>query len=169
MRENYCMKSKRKTIVGVMGPGAGCTEELSVLAYELGARIAAEGWVVLSGGRDFGVMDAVSRGAKSKNGTTIGILPNKEASVSDAVDFAIITDVNLARNNINVVTSDIIVACGMGIGTASEIALALNAGKQVVMIGSAEGAVNFFAGLSPSLIHGARSVDEAIELVRGAL
>ena len=67
------MGASRKFVVGVMGPGKECPEDISRAAYELGASLAKEGWVVLSGGRDMGVMDSVSRGAKEAGGTTIGV------------------------------------------------------------------------------------------------
>jgi uncharacterized protein (TIGR00725 family) len=160
------MSSSRKFIVGVMGPGKECPDLIACAAYELGSLIAKEGWTVLSGGRDMGVMDAVSRGAKEAGGTTIGILPTKDSSISDAIDFAIITDVNLARNNINVMTSDIVVSCGIGVGTASEVALGLNAGKHVVMLHAGEDAIKFFTGLRPLLTHPVSSVGDVIQLIR---
>jgi len=68
-----------------------------------------------------GVMDAASLGAKAANGLTIGILPTDDTSaMSKAVDIAIITDMGLA---ISMSSSDVVIACGMGAGTASEIAL----------------------------------------------
>ena len=149
-----------------MGPGKECPEYVSSAAYALGGLIAKEGWVVLSGGRDQGVMDAVSRGAKAAGGTTIGILPAKDSSISEAVDIAIITDINFARNNINVVTSDIVVSCGMGVGTASEIGLALSSGKHVVMLHSGEDALQLFGGLRPLLVHRASSGEEVVQLVK---
>jgi uncharacterized protein (TIGR00725 family) len=160
------MSSSKKFIVGVMGPGKECPEHIARAAYELGTLIAQQGWVVLSGGRDMGVMEAVSRGAKEVGGTTLGILPAKDSSISEAIDFAIITDVNLARNNINVVTSDIVVSCGMGVGTASEVALGLNAGKHVAMLHAGEDAIRFFTGLRPLLAHPVSSAAEVIELVK---
>jgi len=160
------MELKRKFIVGVMGPGTNCPDHISAAAFELGVLIAKQGWTVLSGGRDMGVMDAVSHGAKTQGGTTIGILPTKDSSISEAVDFAIITDVNIARNNINVVTSDIVVSCGIGVGTASEIALGLNAGKHVVMLHAGDDALRLFTGLRPSLAHPATSTREVIEIIQ---
>ena len=47
-----------KFIVGVMGPGENASPEDNIMAFELGRAIAKEGWVVLTGGRSFGVMDA---------------------------------------------------------------------------------------------------------------
>ncbi len=68
-------------------------------------------------------MDAASQGAKADGGLIVGILPGRsKAEISDAVDLAILSGMGNARNNINVLSSDIVVACGIGLGTASEIA-----------------------------------------------
>lgn len=142
-----------KKIVGVMGPGERAREDQVRDAYELGRLIAKEGWVVLSGGRNAGVMDAVSRGAKEAGGLTIGILPTLDREmISAAVDIPIITDMGSARNNINVLTSDLIIACGMGTGTASEVALALKANKPVILLTENEEAKRFFTRLRPDKV-----------------
>ena len=106
-----------KVVIGVMGVGSATSEELQ-LAYDLGKAIAEQNWVLLTGGRKAGVMDAASRGAKAQNGLVVGILPNNTISaMSDAVDIAIVTDMGNARNNINVLSSNVVIACGMGLGT----------------------------------------------------
>jgi uncharacterized protein (TIGR00725 family) len=51
-------------IIGVMGPGEQATAVDVQMAYDLGQKIAAAGWVLLTGGRPAGVMEAASRGAK---------------------------------------------------------------------------------------------------------
>jgi uncharacterized protein (TIGR00725 family) len=124
----------KKTIIGIMGPGETATAQDLQNAYELGKNIAQQGWIVLTGGRNIGVMDAASKGAKSVNGLTVGILPGRDhQDVSEAVDIAIFTDMGNARNNINVLSSDVVIACGMGAGTASEVALALKNQKKVIL------------------------------------
>ena len=66
----------RRRIIGVMGPGDG-GPALEREAFALGALIARERWVLLTGGRAAGVMDAASRGAKSvADSVTVGILPD---------------------------------------------------------------------------------------------
>ncbi|HAZ49457.1 MAG TPA: TIGR00725 family protein [Cyanobacteria bacterium UBA11369] len=138
----------KKLIIGVMGPGENATPSDLETARELGKLIAQQGWVLLTGGRNSGVMDAASIGAKSANGLTIGILPSSDTSnVSDAVDIAIITDMGNARNNINVLSSDVVIACGMGAGTASEIALAIKANKPVILLNCEEKSREFFGNL----------------------
>lgn len=145
-----------------MGAGEHATPLDLKNAYELGQQIAEAGWIVLSGGRDAGVMDAVSRGAKSRGGLTIGILPHIDSSMSAAIDIPIITDMGNARNNINVLSSQAIVACGMGAGTASEVALAIKAGKHVILMTKDSRAREFFRSLNPALVSFAETVDIAL-------
>ena len=153
-----------------MGPGNGAKAEDLSNAYQLGTRIATEGWVLLTGGRQAGVMEAANQGAKEAGGLTVGILPTSNTTVvSEAVDIAIFTDMGNARNNINVLSSDIIIACGMGMGTASEIALALKNGKKVILLTDHQESQRFFTSLSFDSVLLAASPQEAIELVKSAL
>lgn len=143
----------KKIIIGIMGPGEGATPIDCQNAYEIGRLIAQAGWVLLTGGRNTGVMDAASKGAKSANGLTIGILPGMDdKNISAAVDIAIVTDMGNARNNINVLSSYVVVACGMGIGTASEIALALKVNKKVILLTNNKESKVFYQKLSPENI-----------------
>lgn len=92
-----------------MGPGSGASNADLENAYQLGQLIAKESWVLLTGGRKVGVMDAASRGAKAAGGLTVGILPdNNVNAVSEAVDIPIFTDMGNARNNINVLSLSLI-------------------------------------------------------------
>lgn len=148
-----------------MGPGAGATADDLQNAYELGKRIAQMGWVLLTGGRNAGVMDAASRGAKAANGLTVGILPTTDTrTLSDAVDIAIVTDMGNARNNINVLSCDVVIACGMGAGTASEIALALKSNKQVILLNSDAESKSFFRNLSEGNVLIVNQPQEAIQI-----
>lgn len=156
----------RKIIIGVMGPGATATDLDLENAYQLGRLIAQAGWVLLTGGRNQGVMDAASKGAKAANGLTVGILPSSNiTTASEAVDIAIVTDLGNARNNINVLSSHIIIACGMGAGTASEIALALKVKKKVILLNNDENSKKFFQSLAKNQILIADNPVSAIELV----
>lgn len=160
----------KKIIIGVMGTGEQATASDLQNAYELGKAIAQQGWVLLTGGRSVGVMDAASRGAKSANGLTIGILPgNNTKGVSEAVDIAIATDLGNARNNINVLSSDVVIACGISAGTASEIALALKNQKKVILLNDDEESKVFFKKLSPENVYIARTVEDAIAFVKEIL
>jgi uncharacterized protein (TIGR00725 family) len=137
-------------------------------AFALGSAIADEGWIVLTGGRNRGVMDAASKGAKVAGGLTVGILPtNDRRTISAAVDVAIMTDMGSARNYINVLTSDVIVACGAGgAGTASEIALALKSDKFVVLFNGSKESRAYFKKIGGRLVLEADSVARTVELIR---
>lgn len=159
----------RPYIVAVIGAGEGCSPTDRELALELGERIAREGWIVASGGRNAGVMAAVNEGAKRVEGSlTLGILPGSDsAGVSNHVDIPILTGLGSARNNVIVLTSAIVIACGAtGAGTSSEIAMALKAGKRVVLLAPSEAARIHFEALGGSDVGTVRSAGEAIELAR---
>ncbi|PPS44916.1 TIGR00725 family protein [Chroococcidiopsis sp. TS-821] len=160
----------RKTIIGVMGPGDRATERDLQNAYQLGYLIAQQGWILLTGGRNVGVMEAANQGAKAAQGLTVGILPsNNTSGVSAAVDIAIVTDMGNARNNINVLSSDVVIACGMGAGTASEIALAIKSNKPVILLNDDLNSKDFFQKLAPKNIYIADSVEQAIALTQNIL
>lgn len=141
----------RRPVAGVMGAADAAPERLAD-AERLGELLAQQGWIVLTGGRPFGVMEAASRGAKRVNGSlTIGILPSADDAPSAFVDIAIRTDLGQGRNNLNVLTSDMIFACGVeGPGTASEVALAIKNGRPVVLVAPSEAARQFFMELDPA-------------------
>lgn len=157
-------------IVGVMGPGGTARDEDVTVAEALGRRIAEAGWTLLTGGRDAGVMAAANRGAKAAGGTTIGVLPGAtREGLSPDVDLPIVTGLGNARNAVNVLSSDIVVACGMGLGTASEIALALKTGKPVILLNGDERSRAFWTALSPRRVHVAGDVDTAIRTIQDLL
>ncbi len=143
----------RRPVAGVMG-AADATPERLADAERLGELLATQGWIVLTGGRPFGVMEAASRGAKRVNGSlTIGILPTADDVPSPFVDIAIRTDLGHGRNNVNVLSSDVVFACGVeGPGTASEIALAIKNGRPVVLVAPSEAARQFFTELGGAQI-----------------
>ncbi len=160
----------RKTIIGVMGVGNFATPRDLDNAYQLGQLIAQNGWILLTGGRKAGVMEAANKGAKIAGGLTVGILPGKDTSnLAEDVDIAIITDLGNARNNINVLSSDVVIACGMGTGTASEIALALKNQKKVILLNDNPISKEFFKSLSPEKVLIARNPEQATALAKAIL
>lgn len=166
------MVGRRRYVVGVMGPGAELTTELRVLAEEVGTLVAKRGWVLLTGGRAAGVMDAASRGASEAGGLVVGVLPDDgsgSSPISQFVEVAIYSGMGSARNNINVLSSDVVIACGMGAGTASEVALALKAGKKVILAGVDVQDADFFLRLSSERVRVAHTAREAIEVAAGIL
>jgi len=91
----------------------------------LGRGIAQRDAVLVCGGLT-GVMEHAARGARAAGGLTIGLLPGDDPDdANEHIDVAIATGLGHARNAILVRTADGIVAVGGGLGTLSEIALAL--------------------------------------------
>lgn len=156
-----------KIVIGVMGPGASATEEVVRAAYELGRLFAREGWVLLTGGRAAGVMDAASRGAREAGGLVVGVLPTEDASgATPHADILIVTGLGQARNNLNVLSSRVVVACGMGAGTAAEVALAIKAQKPVVLLNAGAEAEAFFKSLGGEAVTPAAGPRQAVEAVK---
>ena len=126
---------ERTFAIAVIGPADASPAELA-LAEDVGAAIAAAGWTVVTGGLG-GVMEAASRGARSRLGATLGILPGSDPDAANGwVQLVIPTGLGQARNTLVVAAARGLVAVGGGYGTLSEIALALRAGKPVVGVGT---------------------------------
>lgn len=161
----------RRTVIGVMGGGEAASVEAVAWADQIGAAIAREGWVLLSGGRAAGVMGAVSRGAKREGGLVIGVLPWADPDdASEAVDVAIVTAMGSARNNINVLSSDVVIACGEAeAGTMSEIALAVKAKRHVVLLNSDEDTCRVLERMGHGLVHPVGTPDSAIATTKALL
>lgn len=159
-----------KPIVGVMGPGEDASASDRSVARRLGAGIARMGWILLTGGRSAGVMDAASEGAHEAGGLTLGILPGKDkAGASSHLDIAVLTGLGEARNVLNVQTADVVAAVGMNPGTASEIALAIKAGKGIVLLACPEAGRTFFTSLGGDKVLSAASVEDALRLLNDFL
>ena len=168
MTHDAVITMKKRAIIGVMGAGDGATESAVRHAYRLGQLIAQEGWILLNGGRNCGVMDASAKGARDAGGLTVGILPDADMSrASEYLDIPIVTGLGSGRNNINVLSSDVVIACRGGAGTLSEIALAIKANKPVILVDFEIGEM-FAQSEQERLIH-VETPEEAIHLVKSVL
>ena len=158
----------RKAVIGVMGGGRVSSGTLEQ-ARELGRLIAGRGWVLLNGGRDRGVMAASAEGAHEAGGLVIGILPGSDRrGATPYLDVAIATGMGDARNVINILSSDVVIACPGSAGTLSEVALALKNGKPVILLGFEAGPVGDSYRRSGQL-QIARHPEEAVRLTAACL
>lgn len=155
-------------IIGVMG-GGNASREAAKDAYRLGELIAGEGWILLNGGRNTGIMNASAHGAFEAGGMTVGILPDADdADVSPYIRVPVITGMGSARNSINVLSSRVVVACQGGPGTISEIALALKFKKPVVSLNfDTKGLFEHYDKLG--MLHHADTPEAAVETVKRIL
>jgi uncharacterized protein (TIGR00725 family) len=158
-----------RTVIGVMGSGEDGDAALLAAARELGAAIARQGWVLLNGGRDSGVMDASAKGAAEAGGLVVGVLPDADLhGASKHLSVALRTGLGDARNAVNVLSSDVVIAMRGGAGTLSEIALALKAGRTVIALDFDPGTGFARWHDSGKLVH-AHGAPDAIDAVRIAL
>lgn len=119
------------TLVAVVGPGVG-DDALMAVAEQVGAELAHSGVGVVCGGLG-GVMEAACRGAKTRGGLTVGVLPGTDrAAANPFVDVAVPTGFGEARNTLVVRAAVAVIAVGGEYGTLTEIAFALKTGTPVV-------------------------------------
>ena len=150
--------------IAVVGTGADASAGELAEAEEAGAAIAAAGATLVCGGLG-GVMEAACRGARSRGGMTVGILPGSDREDANGwVVLALPTGLGEGRNALIVRAADAVVAIGGGFGTLSEIAFALRAGVPVFGVGTWELGRDGVAVES-----GVRAVDDAETAVAEAL
>lgn len=148
-----------------MGPGERATADDIATARRLGTLIAERGWILLSGGRSVGVMDAVNRGAKAAGGITVGVMPaaDPRAQLSDWVDIPIATGMGSARNAINVLSSQVVIACGsLEPGTVSEVALAIKATRPVILLTADDEGARFFERIGRGRVRRVETPEDAV-------
>ena len=159
-----------RVIIGVMGPGENATPDENEIAYDLGRAVAKQGWITLTGGRSFGVMDAALKGASEVGGLTIGVVPgDTDKNSSDHAQIKIVTSMGSGRNYISVLSSHVIVVLGMAAGTASEVALALKSRKKVILLNQDEITIRFFKNLGSYNVLITKTVEETIKSVKDYL
>ncbi|MBI4537344.1 MAG: TIGR00725 family protein [candidate division NC10 bacterium] len=121
----------RPLMIAVIGESDPSPRTLA-LAEAVGAEIAAAGAVLTCGGLG-GVMEAACRGARSKGGVSIGILPGaRHTDANPHVTYAIPTGLGHARNLIVARSANAVIAIGGKFGTLSEIAFAKVEGIPVI-------------------------------------
>jgi uncharacterized protein (TIGR00725 family) len=121
--------------IAVVGPGGASSQELWI-AEEVGAGLAGLGAVVVTGGLG-GVMEAACRGARSRQGRKLGILPGDDREAANGwVEIAVATGLGELRNGLVVRASDALIAIGGGHGTLSEVGFALKLGRPVIGLGT---------------------------------
>jgi len=131
----------RPTLITIIGksardPNDPVPEKALRMAEEVGSLIAERKGIVVTGGLS-GVMEAVSRGAKSAGGLVIGILPGfDKGDANEFVDIAITTGMGWMRNTLTVRAADAVIMISGGIGTLNELTVAYELKPTVILEGS---------------------------------
>jgi uncharacterized protein (TIGR00725 family) len=160
---------KRTPIIGVMG-GSDVTQDVAAMACDLGKALAEKGWIVLNGGRNTGVMDAVSRGAAQAGGLVVGILPDRHLDrASPYLTIPIRTGLGEGRNIVNILSSDIVVALPGSTGTLSEISHAQKNGKPLLLLGWKAPPTPIDAAAQMGIFHTVAETVAAIDVLLSAL
>ncbi|MFC1478028.1 TIGR00725 family protein [Candidatus Margulisiibacteriota bacterium] len=106
--------------------------EVYAAAERVGQLLAENDITIVCGGLT-GVMEAVCKGAKSKGGRTVGILPgNDRNSGNQYIDVPIVSGIGYARNSVVAKTGQVVIAIGGWFGTLCELAFALDAETPVI-------------------------------------
>lgn len=136
---------RKLPIIGVMGSGQAANADL---AEPLGVWIAQQGYHLLTGGGQgnmLAVCEAFVR-VPDRTGYCLGVLPAdgtgrhpREGYPNEYVELPIVTHLSgrnahaQSRNHINVLTSDVLIALPGSAGTASEVQLAREYGRPVIL------------------------------------
>ncbi|WP_102223580.1 LOG family protein [Acidimangrovimonas sediminis] len=105
------------------GSRPGARPAYAAAARDLGARIAAEGWRLVYGAGDVGLMGEVARATQSAGGATFGVIPehllNREVGKRDLSTF-VVTENMHERKKVMYMNSDAIVVLPGGAGSLDE-------------------------------------------------
>ncbi len=112
-----------KSICVYCGSRPGKNPNYTEAADALGRAIAGEGWRLVYGAGDVGLMGTVARGAQDAGGDTFGVIPTHlmdlEVGKTDLTRF-IITETMHERKKVMVMNADAIVVLPGGAGSLDE-------------------------------------------------
>jgi len=177
------MKTKRKLQIGVMGPAVSeypqnpqTKKMVCEFAEKIGELLAKRGVIVFTGGMD-GVMELASKGAKNKNGITVGT-PGRTRNMSNKyVDIEVLTPIDVGDFIFaGILSCDAIITIPGGAGTFAEVCIAYRNKKPNVIIEGInpdyDKLINNYLDESKLILtYGAKTPEEAvrkaIELAKG--
>ena len=128
--------SKNNKQVAVIGSANLEDTQLKKTCIRLGETLADNGYSLVCGGLG-GVMEFTCKGFKASVcsiGVTIGILPSYEhADANPFIDVVIPTGLDIGRNQLVVASGFAVIVFGGGAGTLSELALASQMNKPIIL------------------------------------
>lgn len=143
-------------------------KKICTFAEKIGELLAQQGAIVFTGGMD-GVMELVSKGAKNKNGITVGT-PGRTRGISNKyVDIEVLTPIDVGDFIFaGILSCDAIITIPGGAGTLAEVCIAYRNKKPNIVI---EGInpdydkfINNYLDESKQIItYGAKTPKEAVE------
>jgi uncharacterized protein (TIGR00725 family) len=169
----------KKYQIGVMGSAADLkySEEVEKIAEEVGKRIAEKGHYVLYGAeKDYDSLStAAARGAKKANGTTIGITYGQGKDIWDKEgNTDIIISSGLERGGgrefVLINSCDAVIAVSGGSGTLSELAIAYQLNKPMVVLNNTGGwaeklANTYLDNRQRQKVYGVDTAEQAVDKI----
>ena len=167
-------KQTRKLQIGVIGPAEGeypkeeaLKNKICDFAEKIGELLAEKDAIVFTGGMD-GVMELASKGAKNKNGITVGTPGRARKSSNKYIDIEVLTPIDVGDFLfVGTLSCDAIITIPGGAGTMAELCLAYRNKKPIIII---EGISNDYDKFVNNyldegklvLIEGAKTPEEAV-------
>jgi uncharacterized protein (TIGR00725 family) len=165
----------RKLQMGVMGPAVSeyprdpkTKKKVCAFAEKIGELLAQQGVIVFTGGMD-GVMELASKGAKNKNGITVGT-PGRTRDISNKyIDIEVLTPIDVGDFIFaGILSCDAIITIPGGAGTLAEVCMSYRNKKPNVIIEGInpdyDKLINNYLDESKQIItYGAKTPEEAVE------
>ncbi|KIC42277.1 decarboxylase [Ruegeria sp. ANG-R] len=118
----------QKSVCVYCGSRNGVNPAYSAAAYRFGELLAEEGWRLVYGAGDVGLMGEVARAAQSSGGDTFGVIPvhllQREVGKTDLTRF-IVTETMHERKKVMIMNADAVVVLPGGPGSLDELFEAL--------------------------------------------
>ncbi len=118
------MSKNIKSVCVFCGSRPGVRDSYQVAARQFGASLAREGWRLVYGAGDVGLMGEVARATRESGGTVFGVIPKHLTDleiVLDDIDSLVVTETMHERKKVMFMNSDAIVALPGGAGTLDEL------------------------------------------------
>ena len=153
--------------IAVCGSNEILSDFVNSTSEQIGFEIGKRNGILLCGGMG-GVMEAASRGAKKSNGITVGILPTLNKTDSNSfTDIIIPTSLGKLRNFLIVNLADVVIGIAGSWGTLSELSMAMNLNKKVILLANTGGVVDLLINsefkISSNTFFIAKDVNTAID------
>ncbi|WP_120633180.1 TIGR00730 family Rossman fold protein [Ruegeria sp. EL01] len=118
----------QKSVCVYCGSRNGANNAYSEAAQQFGTLLAHEGWRLVYGAGDVGLMGEVARAAQSAGGETFGVIPvhlvRREVGKTDLTHF-VITETMHERKKVMIMNADAVVVLPGGTGSLDELFEAL--------------------------------------------
>ena len=117
-----------KSVCVYCGSRSGIDPAYTKAAQTMGARIATEGWRLVYGAGDVGLMGEIARAAQTAGGDTFGVIPEhllkREVGKTDLSTF-VVTETMHERKKVMIMNADAVLVLPGGAGSLDELFEAL--------------------------------------------